>query len=110
VSERSMETLREAIARLEGRGFVGAFRPRPGGLLELDGAEAVAPENLVVEEVVRFEGESDPEDEAVLFALRTRDGRIRGTFVAGYGARSDPDCAAAVQRLPRSGPREAREA
>lgn len=94
-----METLREALERLVRRGSTVALRARPGGLLEREGEGALAPETLVIDEVVRFEGESDPGEEAVLFALRARDRRFRGTFVATYGTRIDPDCAAVIQRL-----------
>lgn len=96
-----METLREALARLEDAGYERSFRARPGGMLEIRGEPALAPEEFVIEEVVRFEGESDPGDLAVLFALRSRDGRLRGTFVTGYGPQIDPDCAEAARRLDR---------
>lgn len=94
-----METLREALARLERDGFGRAFRATREGALEAPGVAPLAPESLVVEETVRFEGESDPQDEAVLFALRTRDDRVRGTFLASFGPHVEPDCAAVIQRL-----------
>jgi hypothetical protein len=97
-----METMREALARLEARGFERAFRADLDGRLEASGQAPLAPEALVIVEVVRFEGESDPGDESVLFALRTPDDRIRGTFVARYGTQIDPACAAALERLNRA--------
>jgi len=99
MSRGRMETLREALSRLEKRGFCHAFRATSKGELEVRGEPAFAPETLVVEETVRFEGESDPEDQAVLLALRSRDGRIRGTFVASYGPQMEPACAAVMHRL-----------
>lgn len=99
MAKRGMETLREALERLENRNFKESLLPRPGGMLARSGAGAVAPESLVIEEVVRFEGESDPGDEAVLFALRSQDEKIRGTFVASYGAYTEPDSAAVIRRL-----------
>ncbi len=99
-SPRAMETLSEALRRLERRGFRSAFRATPEGSLELEGRTPIAPETLVVEETVRFEGASDPGDEAVVFALRSQDGGIRGTFVAAYGPQMDPACAAVLHRLP----------
>jgi hypothetical protein len=48
---------------------------------------------------VRFEGQSDPDDSAVLFALATPDDRFRGTFVAAYGPQMDAATAAAVEGL-----------
>jgi hypothetical protein len=99
MNARPMETLREAIARLERRGFESAFRPLPDGRLEYEHRETLDPESLVIDEVVRFEGESNPEDEAVLFALRTPDGRIRGTFTATYGPAMDAASVAVIERL-----------
>jgi hypothetical protein len=55
-----------------------------------------------VREIVRFEGESDPGDSAVLFALCSRDGVTHGTFVAGYGATTDAETAAVMARLDAS--------
>ena len=98
-ASKGMETLREAIRRLETRGFRDALRARPDGLLYRGRDELVAPEELIVEETVRFEGESDPADESILFALRSRDGRVRGTFLATYGTRIDPGSAAVLERL-----------
>ena len=60
-----------------------------------------APQALVVEEVVRFEGESDPSEQAILFALRSLSGDVRGTFVAGYGVLTDPASAEIVRGLSR---------
>jgi len=92
--------MHEAVERLERLGYCEAFRPQGDGLLAVGDDQLLAPESLVVEEIVRFEGATDPSDEAVLFALRTRDGRVRGTLAAGYGTQVDPACAAAVRRLP----------
>ncbi len=94
-----METLSAAIRRLELAGFADAFRARPEGLLAIGANQIYAPEDLVVDEIVRFEGDSDPEDQAVLFALRSNDGRARGTFVASYGPMADPTSAEIIRRL-----------
>jgi hypothetical protein len=94
-----METLREALARLERDGFQRAFRPCVDGRLEYARDQRIDPEDLVIEEVVRFEGESDPEDQAVLYALRTADGSVRGTFSTAYGPGMDPASVAVIERL-----------
>ena len=101
MTRHTMETLAEALARLEKRGFRSAFQATPDGSLVIDSGPPVAPEGLIVEETVRFEGASNPGDEAVLFALRSRDGKTRGTFVTAYGPQTDPGSAEALHRLPR---------
>jgi hypothetical protein len=94
-----LETLSEAIERLARWGFRDSFQARGGSLFALTAAHLHAPEELCVREVVRFEGESDPGDGAVLFALCSRDGSTRGTLVAGYGTTVDAETASAMERL-----------
>jgi hypothetical protein len=102
-----METLSEAIDRLRSSGYRDSFRPDAGCLRALAASRLYAPEELVVDEVVRFEGPTDPGDEAILFALRSDDGAVRGTYAAAYGSGVDPANAELVHRLPspRSGRR-----
>lgn len=100
-----METLSEAIGRLERAGFRDSFQARDDGLFALEAQRLLAPEALVIEELVRFEGVSDPQDESVLFALRSQDDAVRGTFVATYGTQTDPASAEIMKRLEASGAR-----
>ena len=103
-----METLGAAIARLERAGYADALRASADGFLEVRTGRIHPPETLIVDEIVRFEGESDPADEAVLFALRSRDQRMRATFVATYGPSADPISGPLIKRLdtePLSSPR-----
>ena len=88
-----------AIERLARAGFDESFKAREGKLFALNEEQLFDPEDLLVREIVRFEGESDPGDSTVLFALRSYDGKVRGTFVAGYGTSADPESAAVVSRL-----------
>jgi nucleotide-binding universal stress UspA family protein len=98
-ASEQLETLSDALARLERAGFRDSFHAHDGRLRREADARTYEPEELVVEEIVRFEGESDPADSALLFALSSHDGRARGTFVAGYGTTADEDSARVVRRL-----------
>lgn len=93
------ETLSQAVERLTGAGYQDDFRVEPGGLRAAGTHCLHDPESLVVEEVVRFEGASDPGDEAVLFALRCKIHGIKGRCVAVFGAAVDPLDAEMVGRL-----------
>jgi hypothetical protein len=95
-----METLSEAVDRLRSAGYRDSFQPDAGRLRALAAGRLFAPEELVVDEIIRFEGPTDPGDEAILFALRSDDGAVRGTYAAGYGAGVDPANAELVRRLP----------
>jgi hypothetical protein len=95
----AMETMDAAVARLERAGYADALRARADGFLEPRTGRVHPPETLIVDEIVRFEGESDPADEAVLFALRARDQSVRATFVATYGPSADPVSGPLIKRL-----------
>jgi hypothetical protein len=92
-----METLQSALARLRSAGFSESLRATPEGFAS--GDRVWAPEDLVVEEIVRFEGTSNPEDEAVLLALASRDRDLRGTFVSTFGPGTDPVAAELMRNL-----------
>src|SRR5262245_64442488 len=95
-----METLSEAVDRLRAAGYHDSFRAEARGMRALAAGRLYAPEELAIDETVRFEGPTDPGDEAILFAIRSRDGAVRGTFVSGYGTAVDPANAELVHRLP----------
>jgi hypothetical protein len=97
-----METVSEALARLEAAGFRDSFRAESGRLWALAAQRFFEPERLIVDEVVRFEGESDPDDMAIVVALHSPAGDVRGTFTATYGAMvADPQDAEVLAKLSR---------
>jgi hypothetical protein len=98
----TMETLAEAVERLRRAGFDDSFRPEGHALRALTADRRFQPEDLVVEDIVRFEGVSDPDDEAILFALRTRSGDVRGTWATSYGPSLPSDEAELLRELGRS--------
>ena len=93
------ESLSEAIARLDRRGFSHGLRAEGGRLHDLVTDEFFDPEILGVDEIVRFEGESDPDEQAVLFALRSPHGHALGTYSAVYGPSMPPEDGDVVRRL-----------
>jgi hypothetical protein len=94
-----VETLTEAIARLRAQGFLSDFSAVADGRLrcEVCGAE-FDPAELRVDEIVRFEGASDPGDESILFALSGPCGHA-GLYSAAYGPSATPEDAAVVAVL-----------
>lgn len=100
-----METLSQAVVRLVGAGYAHDFRAEPSGLRAVGTQCFHRPEDLVIEEIVRFEGASDPQDEAALFALRCDVHGTRGTYAVAYGPAMDPLDAEMVRRLHDRRPR-----
>jgi hypothetical protein len=80
-----METLTAAVARLQESGFNGSWLAKTGGMLHCTvcGADVDACQ-VLIDEIVRFEGPSDPADEAILYAL-TGPCNDRGLYSSSYG-------------------------
>ena len=94
-----METMSEALQRLAGAGYGDEYRAVPEGLWARSDGRVHPAESFRVEEIVRFEGESDPSEEAAIFALiRTIDGS-KGTYTVAFGTLMDPLDGDLVERL-----------
>jgi len=100
----SYDTLTEALNDLKKRGYTYDFNLK-NSVLECAALDRLLhPAAFEVDEVYRFEGMTDPDDEAVLYAIRTSDG-LHGTLVSAYGAYTDEltEEMAAKLHMPRSG-------
>jgi hypothetical protein len=92
------ETLSAAQERLAEAGFVEDL-VADGSMLRATGSgQTFDPGDLAVVEAGRFEGESDPDGEAILFALTTSNGEPIGTYTA-RGPITGTEDAAIVERL-----------
>ena len=66
------------------------------GLPSMD--ERFGPEDFEITEVYRFEGNSDPADEAVVYGIESNKGH-KGILVNGYGPSSDPMSSEMAKKL-----------
>ena len=86
-----METVTEAIERLRAQGFVASFSAVDGGRLRCaECGMEIDPASVHIDEIVRFEGESDPGDETILYALSGPCGHA-GLYSAPYGPDATPE-------------------
>lgn len=81
-----LETLATAMNRLHERGYTDSFRVENGKLVATKADKAFQPEEVRVDEIVRFEGDTDPGDMAILFAIQVPGDAVRGTWSTSYGA------------------------
>lgn len=84
----TMTTLSEAMNHLYKKGYKCTFEMRVKGFTCRETNEVFKPENLIIKEVFRFEGESNPDDMAVLYAIESSDG-TKGLFIDAYGTYSN---------------------
>ena len=91
-------TLACAVTDLEQRGFTADLRAVDGGLRA--GAGQTFPSSeLVIREIYRFEGVSDPDDMEVVYAIESSSG-MRGTLVDAFGVYADPATGLALETIP----------
>lgn len=95
----SMDTLTEIIRRLQADGYTANLYAGEGDTLRCDQwPDGIDPSTVQVDAVERFEGQSDPGDEMILFAITTPDGH-RGLYSAAFNAETPPEDAAMIKVL-----------
>ena len=82
-------TLASAVDDLARSGFREHFQIKAGKLLALDSGKTFNAPELVIRAYHRFEGVSDPDDMAIVYAIETQSG-VRGTLVDAFGVYADP--------------------
>ena len=80
------DTVSKAIEELRKQGYTTDFNIDENSISCSDGNFSA--DNFEVVDVYRYEGDSDPGDEAAVYAIRSSTG-LKGILVTGYGASAD---------------------
>ena len=80
------DTVSEAVKGLKERGYTKDFNLKENCIVCNE--QKLHPEDFEIVEVYRYEGDSDPADEAVVYAIESNKGD-RGVLVSGYGISAD---------------------
>lgn len=87
---QTFDTLTEAIDALRKEGYTEDFNLAET-CLECQGTHTrIEPEELSIDSVFRFEGNTDPDDEMILYAISSAKHKLKGVLVNAYGAYSEP--------------------
>lgn len=92
----SYDTVSEACNGLKKRGYTEDFNISSDALV-CDLAR-FHPDDFEITEFYRFEGNTDPADEAIVYAIESKNG-LKGVLVNGYGISADPLSAAMVKKF-----------
>jgi hypothetical protein len=92
-------TLAGAVDDLARWGFREHFQIKAGKLLALDSGKTFDAPELVIRAYHRFEGVSDPDDMAIVYAIESRSG-VRGTLVDAFGVYADPAVGVFLEGVP----------
>ncbi len=87
----TLTPLTEILEKLKNEGYTTDFNLRDNCIIchEHGNALELHPEDFVVDRYFRFEGNSDPDDQAIVYAISSPKHNIKGVLVNGYGIYSD---------------------
>lgn len=60
---------------------------------------SLSPDDFQIDHIYRFEGDSDPEYQSILYAISSPKYGIKGTLVNGYGTSSDEYTTKLIEKL-----------
>ena len=97
--DAQLETVTDALTRLRADGYTADFSATAEGDLACEGCNmTMHPTDIRVDDAIRFEGDSNPDDQDILFAIQCACG-CKGTYSAAYGPAAPPDDAAVLRQL-----------
>jgi hypothetical protein len=80
-----------ALEELKSMGFVVDFNLQEESIMR-------HPENYEIMHVYRYEGDTNPDDEAIIYGIKSNSGE-KGVFVAGFSANSESHAAQVLLEL-----------
>jgi len=89
-------TISEAIEQLKKQGYTLDFNLKENQLIV--GEQAYSANEFEIVDIYRYEGPSDPGDEASVYALASKSG-LKGILVDGYGASADEASTETLKQL-----------
>lgn len=93
------DTLTEAMSALRKQGYVEDFNLKHNWIENANCEHKLFHTDFVVDSFYRFEGMTDPADEAILYAISSDKSNIKGVLVDGYGISADPDSVELMSKL-----------
>ncbi|NII27225.1 phosphoribosylpyrophosphate synthetase [Pseudoflavitalea sp. X16] len=92
------DTVTEAVDGLKKRGYTIDFNKGYECITCHSTPLSLQPSEFEITEVYRFEGNSDPADEAVVYAIESKTGE-KGILVDGFGPSSETASEAMIEKL-----------
>ena len=83
------ETVTAALSGLKAKGYTLDFNIAFDKLMCSDGVVCLDPHEFEITGVYRFEGDTNPADEDVVYAVESLDKKIKGTITSAYGIYAD---------------------
>ncbi len=93
------DTVTEAVSGLRTKGYNLDFNIEFDKIICRENNYCLNPTEFEITEVHRFEGDTDPGDEEVVYAVASKDGKMKGVFSSAYGMYADSISNEMIQKL-----------
>lgn len=92
-------TLSETINGLVALGYTHDFNIKDECIVCHGSNITLSPDEFQIDHIYRFEGDSDPEYQSILYAISSSKYNLKGTLVNGYGPSSDEATDKLIEKL-----------
>jgi hypothetical protein len=89
----------DALKDLKSRGFTTDFNMAFDAIECQTTGICLSPSQFEIVEHYRFEGDTNPSDSSVIYAVQSHDGTLKGTLISAYGVYSDAVSEHMIQKL-----------
>ncbi len=83
------DTVVAALSGLKAKGYSLDFNIAFDKIICNENGLCLNPTEFEITEVYRFEGDSNPADEDIVYAIESKDGSIKGSLTSAYGMYAD---------------------
>ena len=93
------DTLSQAVNDLQRRGYVDQLTLAENCVICDAQGLTLDPDVFEIDEFHRFEGNSDPEDQSIVYAISSSANKIKGLLISAYGPDANSLTQAMVRKL-----------
>lgn len=94
-----MMCLTDCIRQMQAKGYDENLVPCFDHLSCRSGEFRLYPRDFFIDEMIRFENSSDPDDQAILYAIRCPRQNLKGLYVESYGTYHDELSTGMLERI-----------
>jgi hypothetical protein len=95
----SPDTVTGALQELKSRGYTVDFNIAFDKIICSDNNICLNPNEFEIVEIFRFEGDTNPSDEDVVYAIESKDGKVKGIMTSAYGMYAETISNEMIQKL-----------
>lgn len=93
------ETVVDALNGLKAKGYTLDFNIAFDKIICKENGLCLNPNEFEITGVYRFEGDTNPDDEDIVYAIESKDGTVKGSMSSAYGLYADSISNEMVKKL-----------